>query len=415
MTLDQKQQTALFRYAVIAPLVTGTAQPGISNRAFFRQAAEKSYPSQDGAQKKLSASTIEKWYFAFQKGGFDALLPSGRSDAGKSRKLDDDLQERIRYFKKEHPRMTAAEIFRRLRADGSIHTGEVSQATVERFVRCIMQEEGSAVTKDMRRYEREHINEVWCGDTCYGPFLKTPEGKKRVYILALIDDASRYIVGADLFFQDKFENLMTVIRSAVSKHGRPGLFNFDNGSSYHNLQMELLAARIGSAVHFNRPYTPVGKAKIERWFSTLKMQYLSCVDMRDFKNLEQFRDDFAAYVRRYNQSAHASLGGKSPQDRFFEEPERIHRLTPEQIEQSFLLEVERRVSADSVVVIGKTEYEVHYRYAKQRIRIRYSPDMEKVYVVEPSGELVPVRLLNKSENAFVKRERVHLSTGGEEA
>lgn len=31
--------------------------------------------------------------------------------------------------------MTAAEIFRRLRADGSIHTGEVSQATVERFVR----------------------------------------------------------------------------------------------------------------------------------------------------------------------------------------------------------------------------------------------------------------------------------------
>ena len=63
-------------------------------------------------------------------------------------------------------------------------------------------------------------------------------------------------------------------------------------------------------------------------------------------------------------------------------------------------------------MIGKVEYEVHYRYAKQRIRLRYSPDMEKVYVVEPSGELTPVRLLNKQDNAVVKRERVRLSEGG---
>ena len=401
MTMDQKQQTALFRYGVIAPLITGNKDPGMSNRAFFHQAAQKSYPGADGTPKTISAATIEKWYGSYKKGGFDALVPSGRSDAGTSRKLDDDLQQRIRYLKKEHPRMTAAEIFRKLRADGSIHAGEVSQSTVERFVRCILEEDGSASAKDMRRYEREHINEVWCGDTCYGPFLQTPDGKKRVYIIALIDDASRYIVGADLFFQDKFENLMTVIRSAVSRHGRPGLFNFDNGSTYHNLQMELLAARIGSSVHFDRPYTPVGKAKIERWFSTAKMQYFSSLDMRDFKDLEQFRGHFAAYVRRYNQSPHSSLGGKSPQDRFFAEPGRIRRLTTEQTEQSFLLEIERRVSADSVVVIGKTEYEVHYRYAKQRIRIRYSPDME----------LVPVRLLNKTENAYVKREKIRLSGG----
>ena len=64
-------------------------------------------------------------------------------------------------------------------------------------------------------------------------------------------------------------------------------------------------------------------------------------------------------------------------------------------------------------MIDRVEYEVHYRYAKQRIRLRYSPDMEKVYVVEPSGELTPVRLLNKTDNAVAKRERVRLSEGGE--
>ena len=105
----------------------------------------------------------------------------------------------------------------------------------------------------------------------------------------------------------------------------------------------------------------------------------------------------------------------TPQERFFSEPEQIRRLSQEDIDHSFLLEIERRVSPDSVILIGKTEYEVHYRYAKQRIRLRYSPDMEKVFVVEPSGELTPVRLLNKQENSLVKRERVRLSDGGGQA
>ena len=61
----------------------------------------------------------------------------------------------------------------------------------------------------MRRYERPHINEVWGGDTSVGPYLKTPDGKKhKVFIIALIDDASRFIVGIDIFFNENFINLI---------------------------------------------------------------------------------------------------------------------------------------------------------------------------------------------------------------
>lgn len=413
MTMDQRQQVALFRYSVIAPLETGTSDPDISNKEFFRQAAKKTYIGPDGKPTTVGASTAAKWHRAYQEGGFHALLPKSRNDEGIPRKLEVDLQEQIRYLKKNYPRMTAADIHRKLLADGSIHIGQVSLSTVERFVRMIRGEEGMAADKDMRRYERPHINEVWYGDTCYGPFMATPDGKKRVYFIALIDDASRFIVAADLFFNDTFGNLMTVIRSAVAKHGRPKLFSFDNGSVYRNLQMELLAARIGSSVHYCEPFTPTSKSKIERWFLTLRMQYLASLDMRKFHDLEELRRDFSAYVSRYNQTPHSSLAGSSPQERFFSEPEQIRRLTEDQIETSFLLEIERRVSADCVVVIDRVEYEVHYRYAKQRIRLRYSPDMEKVYVVEPSGDLTPVRLLNKTDNAVVKRERVRLSGGGD--
>lgn len=412
MTIDQKQQIALFRYGVIAPLETGTSDPSISNNEFFRRAAAKTYTGPDGKPKTVGASTIEKWHRYYKKDGFEGLIPQSRKDEGVSRKLDQDLKAQIRFLKTEHPRMTAAEIHRQLLANGSIHIGQVSKSTIERFVRHLKSEEGSTEHKDMRRYERLHINEVWYGDTCYGPYLSTPEGKKRVFFLALIDDASRFIVAADVFFNDNFENLMSVIKNAVSKFGRPKLFSFDNGSTYRNRQMELLAARIGSSVHYCEPFTPTSKSKIERWFLTLRMQYLASLDMRKFHSIEDMRADFAAYVLRYNQTLHSSLGQMTPQERFFSEPEQIRRLSQEDIDHSFLLETERRVSPDNVVLIGKTEYEVHYRYAKQRIRLRYSPDMEKVFVVEPSGELTPIRLLNKQENALVKRERVRLSDGG---
>ncbi len=416
MTLDQKQGIALFRYGVIAPLETGTSDPSISNNEFFRRAAEKTYIGPDGRPTTVSPSTIEKWHRYYQKDGFDGLMPQSRKDEGISRKLDQDLQSQIRFLKSEHPRIPAAEIHRKLIGNGSIRIGQVSVSTVERFIRQIRREEGVSDGTDMHRYERSHINEVWYGDTCYGPYLSTGDGKKRVFFIALIDDASRFIVAADIFFNDNYENLMSVIRSAVSKYGRPKLFSFDNGASYRNKQMELLAARIGSSVHYCEPFTPTSKSKIERWFLTLRLQFLSTLDMREFHSLEKLRTVFFAYIQRYNQTPHSSLGGTTPEERFFSEPEQIRRIPEEVIATSFLYEVERRVSADNVIVIGKAEYEIHYRYAKQRIRLRYSPDMGTVYVVDPSGELTPVNLrpLNKQENADIKRERFRLSEGGDE-
>ena len=266
----------------------------------------------------------------------------------------------------------------------------------------------------MRRYERPHINEVWCGDSSVGPRLTDKDGKKhRIYIIALIDDASRFITGVDIFYNDNFVNLMSVMKSAVSKYGRPKILNFDNGKSYKNRQMELLAARIGTTLSYCQPYTPTGKAKIERWFRTLKDQWMAGLDMQDFHSLDELRGSLYSYVQRYNQTPHASLRGMSPQDRFFSEPEQIRRLSADDIDKDFLLEIERRVSADCVIVIDQIEYEVDYRFARQRIRLRYSPGMKEIFVVETDGTLTPIHLLNKTENALIKREKVHLCKGDE--
>ena len=114
------------------------------------------------------------------------------------------------------------------------------------------------------------------------------------------------------------------------------------------------------------------------------------------------------YIRLYHM-----FGGKTPEERFFSESERIRRLSQEKLDTDFLLEIERRASVDNVIVIDQVEYEVPSRFSRQRIRLRYSPDMETIYVVESDETLTPIKLLNKSENSMVKREKVRYS-GGEE-
>lgn len=414
MKSEKQQEIALMRYGAIAPLVSGLDENYPSKTAFYTEISNKGIVGPDGRVHHYAPATIEKWYLDYQNHGFDALIPKSRADAGMSRKLDDDLQERIRYFKTNYPRMSAAAIYRQLKTDGSIINGQVSESTICRFVNQLQNELRQTPNRDMRRYERPHINEVWCGDSSVGPRLTDKDGKKhRIYIIALIDDASRFITGVDIFYNDNFVNLMSVMKSAVSKYGRPKVLNFDNGKSYKNRQMELLAARIGTTLSYCQPYTPTGKAKIERWFRTLKDQWMAGLDMQDFHSLDELRGSLYSYVQRYNQTPHASLRGMSPQDRFFSEPEQIRRLSADDIGKDFLLEIERRVSADCVIVIDQIEYEVDYRFARQRIRLRYSPDMKDIFVIETDGALTPIRLLNKTENALIKREKVHLCKGDE--
>ena len=411
---NKKQAVALMRYSAISPAITGALDNYGSLNACFRDISARGIKAPDGSIRHYAVTTMEKWYAAYKKHGFDALVPTSRSDCGTSRKIDDALEEEIRYLKHTYPRLSAAAIYRQLQDKGSIRKGELSEATILRFINQMSLREQLTNNQDLRRYERPHINEVWCGDSSVGPRLFLPDGsRQKVYIIALIDDASRFIVGIDVFFNDNFVNLMSVLKSAVSKYGVPSVLNFDNGSPYRNQQMELLAARIGSSINYCQPYTPTSKAKIERWFRTMKDQWMASLNMRDFHSIDELRGSLFAFVQLYNHRVHSSLNGSSPSDRFFSESERIRRLSDETIQKSFLLEIERRVSPDCVITIDQVEYEVDPAFARQRVRLRYSSDMSKIFVIDPSGELVPIRLLNKHENAVIKRNKLHLSEGGE--
>lgn len=405
--MDNKktQEIALKRYGSIAPLISGNIDSYKSKSDYFRSVA---------SSIGVHPHTIQRWYSRYLKEGFDGLMPKSRSDQHHYRKLDKDTKDQIIYLLSEYPRLPATMVYQKLLETNTIVAKDVSLSTVNRFVQEYKKSKGFGPLKDMKRYEREHINEVWCGDSSVGPYLKVDGKKQRTYIIALIDDASRMIVGIDIFFNDNFVNLMSVIRGAVIKYGKPKTFNFDNGSNYRSTQMNLLAARIGTVIHYNPARTPTGKAKIERWFRTMKDQWMSQLCMTDYKSLDELRKSLFMFVQEYNQRVHSSLNGKSPMERFFSESTLIIRMNENEIERSFLLEIERKVSNDSVIVIDEKEYEVNYKYQGQRLLIRYSPDLKKVYVVDSiSKEMEPIELLDKNKNSTMHRQKVKLSELGE--
>ena len=416
MTEEYRQNYALMKYGIIAPAVTNMLPPEQNLKEFFEDAAKKMYTGPNGKQMTFHSSTIERWYYAYKNHGFDALIQRPRSDSGTSRKIDEEIEERIKAIKKESPRIPSTEIINKLIDAGLIVPNELSLSTVTRCVNRIVWEENLPVNNEMRRYERPHINEVWCGDSCVGPKVKLEGLKRRLYVQALLDDASRLVPRAMIFYQDNFNCLLQVMKSAVSRYGVPKVWNFDNGGTYKNRQMQLLAARTGSDVHYCHPYTPTQKSKIERWFRTLRDKWFATTDLNQFSTLEEIQASLDRFVDKYNRTVHHSLDGKTPEERFFSEPECIRRLPQDDIDKLFLLEDERSVSVDGVISVDNVEYEVDSRYAKRRIKIRYTPDMKTIYVVE-SGDngdtLTPIRLLNKQENAKVKRKKVYLSGGDE--
>src|SRR3989442_5009003 len=79
------------------------------------------------------------------------------------------------------------------------------------------------VRKKWIRYERKYSNSLWHTD------WTLIEGKG--WLIAYLDDASRFVVGYGLFPEATSEHSVEVLKTAVRKHGRPASILTDRGRS----------------------------------------------------------------------------------------------------------------------------------------------------------------------------------------
>lgn len=409
MTNDEKNKIALFRYGIISELITGINQYD-SKDAYFKAKSQIEWIDPNGNKVKVNEKTIERWYYDYTKYGFEVLKPKGRNDKGRVRKLDDDIMTVINHYVENHPRMPATVIYGELIENHYITASDVSQTTITRYVSKLKKDKSIINHSEMKRYEAYHINDIWCCDTTYSFKLNVGNEKKRLFIVGIIDDASRMIVGCDVFFNDNYRNFLSVLKTAVSKYGKPKVLNLDNGAPYKNNQLELLAARVGISLYHNKPYYGQGKAKIERWFRTMKDHFMANFHLTGKTTIKEFKAELLEYVNEYNNTIHSQLNGKTPIERFFNSGEEIKQLGKEFIEKSFLLEIERKVSSDCVIQIDNIEFEVPQKYSSKQVKIRYSNDYKSCYVIDCDGELNKIELLDKKSNSKIKRKQPVFNT-----
>ena len=246
-SITRAAEIAQFRFGLIAPVIQGLF-PDASRTAFYKRITENPIVFPDGIARELSYKTLEKWVSNYQREGIDALMPSERSDKGTTRVLPDTAIEEIYRLKQAFPRLNATQIHAQLVRDGFIPE-TVSVCAVQRFVRNNdLKSARNPTMQDRKAFEEEAFGLMWQADTCYFPHI-TEDGKsRRVYAVCIIDDHSRLIVGAGLFYNDSAANFQAVLKKAVATFTIPTKLYTDNGAPYVNEQLSLICGAIGTVL-----------------------------------------------------------------------------------------------------------------------------------------------------------------------
>ena len=155
---NDKNAIALFRFAIIAPLINNTCEYK-SKAEFFRTAALKKYTLPNVKETTISEGIIKKWYINYCKYGFESLKPKSRTDIGYSRKIPVECIDKISKLKEKYPYITGKAIYNKLIEDGDILAKNVSLASLYRFLN--NNNFHTHDTTERKAFEMEFANDCW--------------------------------------------------------------------------------------------------------------------------------------------------------------------------------------------------------------------------------------------------------------
>ena len=403
---DLRQAIALFRYGVIADLVhlpLGTK--GIGDK--LRDKAGQPYTIPGTDRTRVAADTIRGWIKLYRDGGFDALYPKPRTDRGQPRRLPPEVAERLVALKTENPACSVRIIIGKARAEGIDQP--LAPSTVHRlFSREGLFDRAPPDGADRRRFAFRDAGELWMSDVMHGPKVRHGRSRRKSYLVAFIDDATRVIPFAAFAGAENVQAFLPIFKNALIRRGLPQRLYVDNGANYRSRQLALVCARLGIVLVHARPYQPAGKGKIERFFRTLRAGWLSHLDTRDLDSLQTLNRSLWAWIEgEYHNTPHRGLDGRAPLEQWAlaSAGVRYPDATLE-LDEIFLFEARRLVHKDRTVSLNGRLYEVDPLLVGQRVVLRYDPDappsrpLDVVHDGKPAGKATR---LDAYANTAVKR------------
>jgi len=367
---DLSTEVALFRYGLIAQLIHDPPAKG-QQEARLRALAATPYQLPGSTRTHVSLSALRRYLKAYRDGGFEALRPTTRQDAGTPRAFAPAVLAKAIALRAEQPARTTQTLVEMLQRDPELQLAKTLNAhTLTTHLRRRGQTRRllSQDPKTYRRFERAQVNELWQGDALVGPWLPdphTPGKKRRTHLFCFIDDHSRLVPYAEFFFDEALPRMERVLKVGILRRGLPKAIYVDNGQVYSATQFAAACATL--AIHRIQatPYAPEGKGKQERFFETLRLQFLPEVETSDLTTLSALNESLWAWLEcLYHQHVHSETQ-QTPLARYSAGLDQVRTLDSETLRRAFLWREQRKVKRDATLSLQGNRYQVDPRWARQ--------------------------------------------------
>jgi len=157
----------------------------------------------------------------------------------------------------------------------------------------------------LKNMEITHVNQVWAMDITY-----IPMHKGFLYLTAIIDLYSRYIIHWSLSSTMTAEWCQQTVQEAIDKHGKPEIFNTDQGSQFTS-DIFINTLKVNNIkISMDGKGRALDNIYIERFWRTIKYEH---VYLHVYENGRQLWNGLSKYFEFYNTKRyHQSLDYKTP-------------------------------------------------------------------------------------------------------
>lgn len=406
MDEDAKREVAIFRFGVIHDFISGATLDHGEQERLIREKSQRKWVIPHSSKSRITRTTMLRWVKAYRdsNGKLQSLYPRDRSDRGISRGMDEDTTMALLRLRKELPKATVPFLIQEMNRRRLTSPGiKLNLSTVYRFLHRhhLMKPQGLPAP-DRRKFEAELPNELWQSDAMHGPRVEVRARMRKTYLLAFLDDHSRLIPHAQFYLSEGISAYLDALEQALSKRGMPRKLYLDNGPAFRSRRLEHVTATLGIALIHSSPYKPQGRGKIERFFRTIRTQFLPGFRGNDLMELNETLELWLNDI--YHQRTHSGTG-QTPFERFTARMECL-RPAPEKLKDHFRIHARRRVARDRTVTLNGRLYEAPVPLIGKRIILLYHENqpeqVEALYKNRSQGFLTPVNL---HVNARVKRNK----------
>lgn len=280
--------------------------------------------------------TLYEWKKRYEEGGPEALMDHPRQGKGPESRLPEVTKRAIVMIRQAHPEYGCERISDMLGRGPGLGASPNAVLRVIREAGLEVETPRAPAHRDVpRSFERARPNQMWQTDIF--TFTLKRENR-RVYLVAFLDDNSRYVVGYGLHASMGGALVVEVLKAAIAAYGPPQEVLTDNGPQYHTWRgkgrftKEL--ERLGIRHILARPRHPQTVGKTERFWGTL---WRECVSGAVFLDVEDARRRVGHFIDHYNfRRPHQGIGGLVPADRFFEAKDEVRKTLEGRVAQNAL-------------------------------------------------------------------------------